>query len=153
MDKPATGLSRYLEAQEPVFAQVVDELRLGRKSSHWIWFIFPQIKGLGSSATAQHFAIESLDEARSYVAHPILGPRLRLATELVNAVEGRSIREILGSPDDLKFRSCVTLFARACRRDGGDPGPFEQALDKYFGAVPDSLTLSLIAHEEITPPQ
>ena len=110
-----------------------------------MWFIFPQIKGLGRSATADHFAIRSLDEARAYADHAVLGPRLRLATKLVNAVEGRSIQEILGSPDDLKFRSCMTLFARACRGEGRDNGrdarPFIRALDKYFAGKPDPLSL------------
>jgi uncharacterized protein (DUF1810 family) len=136
----ASHLERYLEAQDPVFDRVLEELRAGRKSTHWMWFIFPQIKGLGRSATAEYFAIRSLDEARDYANHPVLGPRLRLATELVNAVEGRAIREILGPPDDLKFRSCMTLFARACRQ-GGNDGPFVRALDKYFAGEADPLTL------------
>jgi uncharacterized protein (DUF1810 family) len=135
-------LQRYLDAQEPVFDRVVEELRRGRKTSHWIWFTFPQIKGLGRSATAEYFGLQSLDEARAYAAHPVLGPRLRLLTELVNAIPGRSIQEILGSPDDLKFRSCMTLFARACRDNGADPEPFVRALDKYFAAAPDPLTLA-----------
>jgi uncharacterized protein (DUF1810 family) len=138
----AEGLERYLEAQEPVFDRVVEELRRGRKSSHWMWFIFPQIKGLGRSATAEHFGLESLDEARAYARHPILGARLRLVTGLVNAIAERSILEILGSPDDLKFRSCMTLFARAYRDNGGDPEPFLRALAKYFAGAPDPLTLA-----------
>ena len=135
-------MERYLEAQEPVFGQVVEELRRGRKTSHWIWFIFPQIKGLGRSPTAQYFALESLDEARAYAAHGILGARLRLVTELVNHIGERSIQEILGSPDDLKFRSCMTLFARASRDNGADPEPFVRALEKYFSGTPDPLTLA-----------
>jgi uncharacterized protein (DUF1810 family) len=138
---PDHRLERYLEAQEPVFERVLDELRAGLKCTHWMWFIFPQIKGLGRSATADHFAIRSLDEARAYADHPVLGARLRLATELVNKVEGRSIREILGSPDDLKFRSCMTLFAQACRGEGRDEGPFVRALDKFFAGKADPLTL------------
>jgi uncharacterized protein (DUF1810 family) len=138
----ADGLDRYLEAQEPVLERVLEELRRGRKASHWMWFIFPQIKGLGHSAMAVHFALRSLEEARAYALHPLLGPRLRLATELVNAVAERSIEEILGSPDDLKFRSCMTLFARAYRDNGGDPAPFDRALDKYFAGAPDPLTLA-----------
>ncbi len=141
-DSVANGLERYLEAQEPVFGQVVEELRRGRKTSHWIWFIFPQIKGLGRSPTAQYFALESLDEARAYAAHGILGARLRLVTELVNHIGERSIQEILGSPDDLKFRSCMTLFARASRDNGADPEPFVRALEKYFSGTPDPLTLA-----------
>jgi uncharacterized protein (DUF1810 family) len=107
-NKDATaGLGRYLEAQEPVFGRVLDELRRGCKTSHWMWFIFPQIKGLGRSATAEYFALRSLDEARAYADHPVLGSRLRLVTELVTAIPERPIQEILGSPDDLKFRSCM----------------------------------------------
>jgi len=136
------GLERYLEAQEPVFGRVIEELRRGRKTSHWMWFIFPQIKGLGRSATAEFYGLECLDEARAYAAHAVLGPRLRLATELVNATGERSISEILGSPDDLKFCSCMTLFARAYRDNGGDPDPFIRALDKYFAGRPDPLTLA-----------
>jgi uncharacterized protein (DUF1810 family) len=138
----ATSLERYLEAQESVFGQVLDELRRGHKTSHWIWFIFPQINGLGRSATAERFGVRSLEEARAYADHPVLGPRLRLVTELVNAVAERSIQQILGSPDDLKFRSCMTLFARAYRDNGGDPEPFVRALDKYFAGTPDPLTLA-----------
>jgi uncharacterized protein (DUF1810 family) len=139
------NLRRFVDAQESVYAQVCGELRAGHKRTHWMWFIFPQIKGLGRSATADHFAIRSLDEARAYADHAVLGPRLRLATKLVNEVEGRSIQEILGSPDDLKFRSCMTLFARACRGEGRDDGrdasPFVRALDKYFAGKPDPLSL------------
>jgi uncharacterized protein (DUF1810 family) len=135
-------LERYLEAQEPVFGRVLEELRRGRKTSHWMWFIFPQISGLGRSATAEFFAIRSLKEARAYARHRVLGPRLTLVTELVNAIADRSIRDILGSPDDLKFRSCVTLFERASRDNGGDPEPFVRALDKYFARTPDPLTLA-----------
>jgi len=145
MDKDfaaADGLDRFLEAQGPVFAQVIEELGRGRKTSHWIWFVFPQIKGLGRSATAELFGLRSLDEAQAYAAHPVLGPRLRLVTELVNAIAERSIQEILGSPDDLKFRSCMTLFARAYGANGGDPDPFVRALDKYFAGKPDPLTLA-----------
>jgi uncharacterized protein (DUF1810 family) len=144
-DSAAAGLERYLEAQDPVFSRVVDELRRGRKSSHWMWFIFPQIKGLGRSPMAERFAIQSLEEARAYARHPVLGTRLCLATELVNAVAEGSIREILGSPDDLKFRSCATLFARAYRDNGADPEPFVRALDKYFAGEPDPLTLARLA--------
>jgi uncharacterized protein (DUF1810 family) len=138
----ATSLERYLAAQESVFGQVLEELRRGHKTSHWIWFIFPQIKGLGRSAMAERFGVGSLEEARAYANHPVLGPRLRLVTELVNAVAERSIQQILGSPDDLKFRSCMTLFARAYRDNGGDPEPFVRALEKYFAGTPDALTLA-----------
>jgi uncharacterized protein (DUF1810 family) len=141
-DRACNGLRRYLEAQEPVFDRVLEELGRGCKTSHWMWFIFPQIKGLAGSATAEYFSLQSLDEARAYAAHAVLGPRLRRATLLVNAVADRSIQEILGSPDDLKFRSCMTLFARACRDNGTDPVPFVRALDKYFAGQTDPLTLA-----------
>jgi uncharacterized protein (DUF1810 family) len=135
MERP--GLQRFVDAQEPVFERVSAELHAGRKTSHWIWFIFPQIKGLGRSALAEKFAIASLQEAQAYLAHPILGPRLRNCVRLVNSVEGRSINEILGPPDDVKFRSSLTLFARA----SGDEPVFTDALQKYFAGEADSLTL------------
>lgn len=104
-------LKRFVEAQAPVYHHVLAELRQGRKQSHWMWFIFPQFAGLGHSPMAQRFALRSRDEASAYLGHAVLGPRLRECTALVNAVEGRTIQEILGSPDDLKFRSSMTLFA------------------------------------------
>jgi uncharacterized protein (DUF1810 family) len=107
------NLHRFLDAQAPIYDTVLAELRAGRKSSHWIWFIFPQIAGLGRSSTAQQFAIGSLDEAKTYLQHPTLGPRLRACTQLVLDVNGRSAEEILGYPDYLKFRSCMTLFLTA----------------------------------------
>jgi uncharacterized protein (DUF1810 family) len=131
-------LERFLEAQKPVYAEVLDELRAGRKSSHWMWFIFPQIQGLGHSSTARYYAIGSLAEAAAYLAHPVLGPRLRECTRLANAVEGRSASRIFGFPDDLKFRSSMTLFARASQ----DNAEFLEALEKYFGGEPDPATLS-----------
>jgi uncharacterized protein (DUF1810 family) len=103
-------LHRFLDAQERVYDTVLDELRAGRKSGHWIWFIFPQITGLGHSEMAQKYAITSLDEAKAYLQHPVLGPRLRACTQLVLNVNGRSAEEIFGYPDNLKFRSCMTLF-------------------------------------------
>ncbi len=134
-------LNRFLEAQDPVFDEVCRELRSGRKRSHWIWFIFPQIKGLARSATAAQFAIGSIAEAKAYGAHPVLGPRLSQTTELVNALKGRSITDILGSPDDLKFRSCMTLFARAWPANAA----FGRALDIFYGGQPDPLTLERIS--------
>ena len=131
------SLERFVEAQEPVIQQVLGELRAGRKTSHWMWFVFPQIRGLGHSPTAQHFAIATRAEAEAYLRHPILGPRLRECTRLVNAVEGRSIEEIFGHPDDLKFRSSMTLFANVT----GDTQAFVDALNKYFAGEPDPLTL------------
>jgi uncharacterized protein (DUF1810 family) len=129
-------LQRFVYAQEPLFEQICAELRSGRKRSHWIWFIFPQIKGLGRSAMDARYALGSLAEAQSYLAHPILGPRLRQCVALVNAVEGRPIAEILAPPDDLKFRSSLTLFAQA-----SDEPLFVQALEKYFAGERDPLTL------------
>jgi uncharacterized protein (DUF1810 family) len=129
----------FLDAQAPVMARVLDELRAGRKSSHWMWFVFPQIAGLGRSETARRFAMSSLEEAGAYAAHPVLGPRLVECTALVLAIEGRSIGEIFGYPDDLKFHSSMTLFARA----SGDP-VFRRALDKYFGGEEDGETVERI---------
>jgi len=106
-------LERFLDAQAPVIGQVQSELRAGTKRTHWMWFVFPQIAGLGHSAMAQRYAIASLDEAKAYAAHPVLGARLRDCTALVLAVEGKTVHQIFGSPDDLKFHSCMTLFARA----------------------------------------
>jgi uncharacterized protein (DUF1810 family) len=126
-------LQRFVEAQNPCFERVRSELREGKKRGHWIWFIFPQIKGLGHSPMAQKFAISSRDEAKAYLAHPILGPRLRECSELVNSIEGRSLGEIFGSPDDLKFRSCMTLFAHAMQ----DNQIFVDALQKYCAGKPD----------------
>lgn len=130
-------LARFLEAQAPVIERALEELRAGRKSSHWMWFVFPQIRGLGRSATAQRFAIASLEEAQAYLRHPVLGPRLRACARAVNAVEGRSIEEIFGYPDELKFRSSMTLFAHA----SADNQVFLEALRKYFGGEEDALTL------------
>jgi uncharacterized protein (DUF1810 family) len=136
MDDPY-NLKRFEDAQSPVYEQVCSELRAGRKKTHWIWFIFPQIKGLGHSEMASRFAISSLEEAQAYLEHPILGPRLRECTELVNLVERRSIDMIFGYPDDLKFRSSMTLFARAAAGNQ----VFNEALRKYFKGEPDSSTL------------
>jgi len=131
-------LQRFVAAQEPVFAQVCRELAAGEKRSHWMWFVFPQVAGLGHSPTARRFAIASQDEARAYLAHPLLGPRLRQCVTLVNAVEGRSAHDIFGSPDDVKFRSSMTLFAAAA----SDREIFLAALQKYYGGAPDPLTLA-----------
>jgi uncharacterized protein (DUF1810 family) len=136
MDDPYL-LQRFVDAQAPVFDTVCAELRAGRKRSHWMWFIFPQIAGLGHSAMAQRFAIASLDEARAYLRHPVLGPRLRECTRLVAAIEGRAIDAIFGYPDDLKFHSSVTLFAHAAP----DEPVFAECLRKYFGGAPDTATL------------
>ena len=130
-------LQRFVEAQNPCFERVRSELRAGKKRSHWIWFIFPQIKGLGHSPMSQKFAISSRDEAAAYLTHPILGPRLRECTQLVNFIEGRSLVEIFGNPDDMKFRSCMTLFAHITK----DNQVFTDALQKYCGGKLDPLTL------------
>jgi uncharacterized protein (DUF1810 family) len=131
-------LQRFVSAQDEVYSAVQAELGAGHKRSHWMWFIFPQIAGLGFSPMAQRYAIASLDEASAYLAHPVLGERLRECTRLVLAVQDRSINAILGSPDDLKFHSCMTLFARAAP----DEPLFKDALRKYFGGAPDTATLA-----------
>lgn len=134
-------LQRFVDAQAPVYAQVLRELRAGHKRSHWIWFVFPQLAGLGSSAMARRYAITSLAEAEAYSRHPVLGARLVECVALVNAVTGKSITEILGPPDDLKFRSSMTLFARAAP----DAPIFQDALDKYFAGAGDPLTLAKLS--------
>jgi len=136
-------LERYVRAQEPVFTQVCAELAAGRKQSHWMWFIFPQLRGLGSSPMAERYAIGSLAEARAYLAHPLLAERLRKCTQLVNQVEGRTVQAIFGYPDYLKFRSSMTLFARAA----GEGEPFREALARYFAGEEDPLTRGLLAAE------
>jgi len=133
-------LQRFVEAQREVYEEVLSELRAGRKTSHWIWFIFPQIKGLGRSSTTREFAILSREEAAAYAAHPILGARLRECTRLVNSIEGRAITQILGTPDDLKFRSSMTLFAEVCP----DDPIFTDAIGKYYGGELDQLTMDLL---------
>ena len=134
-------LDRFVRAQAGVYDTVVGELRAGRKRSHWIWFIFPQIAGLGRSATAQAYAIGSLDEALAYLAHPLLGARLLECSAIVAAIEGESANAIFGDPDDIKFRSSMTLFARAAPLEP----VFQACLDKYFGGVPDAATLLVAA--------
>ena len=136
-----SDLARFVEAQNPVFEQVRAELEAGRKRTHWMWFIFPQIEGLGSSEMARHYALATLEEARAYLAHPLLGPRLRACTGLVNAVENREITQILGYPDDLKFRSSMTLFAQAADRDDEADDCFAEALTLFFDGSPDAATL------------
>jgi uncharacterized protein (DUF1810 family) len=131
---------RFVEAQDAIYAQVCEELRQGEKRSHWMWFVFPQIRGLGRSPMAERFAIGSLAEARAYLKHEILGARLRECTRLVNAVEGKSASEIFGFPDDLKFHSSMTLFARA----GDGEAVFREALAKYFGGEMDPGTVERI---------
>lgn len=134
------NLARFVDAQAPLIAQVQAELRVGRKRTHWMWFVFPQLRGLGRSATAVHYGIASPDEARAYLAHPLLGPRLVACTDLVNRVGNRSAHDIFGSPDDLKFHSSMTLFAAAAP---GQPA-FSEALRKFFDAVPDLATIGML---------
>jgi uncharacterized protein (DUF1810 family) len=131
-------LQRFVDAQASLIETVRAELRAGRKRSHWMWFIFPQLHGLGSSPMAQRYAIASLDEAQAYLSHPLLGPRLQECTELVNAIENASIERIFGYPDDLKFRSSMTLFSAATEENR----VFQTALDRYFEGKPDAKTLA-----------
>jgi uncharacterized protein (DUF1810 family) len=130
-------LQRFVDAQDRVIDEVRRELKQGRKTSHWMWFVFPQIAGLGHSPTAQRYAIASLAEARAYLDHPVLGGRLRECAGLVNAVKGRSAHDIFGSPDDLKFHACMTLFDAA----SGGAGPFAAALDRYFAGKRQTASL------------
>lgn len=131
-------LQRFVDAQQPVFERVCAELRAGDKRTHWMWFIFPQVKGLGHSELARRYAISSVAEASAYLEHPILGARLRECSRLVAAVDGRTIDEIFGYPDDMKFRSSMTLFAQTA----SDNQVFSDCLQKYFNGEPDPLTLS-----------
>ena len=135
-------LQRFIDAQDPVFEQVCAELGAGRKRGHWMWFIFPQLRGLGNSRMATRFAISSREEAEAYVNHPVLGSRLRECTRLVMLVEGRSINQIFGYPDDLKFRSSMTLFASTT--SDSDNQIFKDALQEYFAGEPDRLTIERI---------
>jgi uncharacterized protein (DUF1810 family) len=144
MTSDAFNLERFVDAQARVFDAVVAELTAGRKRSHWMWFIFPQLRGLGHSPTAQFFAIASLDEARAYHAHPLLGPRLDLSTQTVLESRTRSLNELFGSPDDLKFRSCMTLFEIAVP----EVLLFAQALERWCGGERDDRTLELLARQE-----
>ena len=132
------NLRRFDDAQRPAIDRVLAELRAGQKRSHWMWYVFPQISGLGSSPMAQKFAISSLAEASAYLDHPVLGPRLRECTGLVNAVEGRSIEAVFGYPDHLKFHSSMTLFARTAPHEP----VFQAALQKFFAGRLDQLTLA-----------
>lgn len=135
------GLQRFVTAQEAVIDQVLRELEAGDKRSHWMWFVFPQLTGLGSSAMSQRYAIGSVEEAIAYLAHPILGPRLLECTKRVNAVSGRSAQRIFGSTDELKFLSSMTLFQQAAP----DTPAFSDALAKYFGGNGDPATLQGLA--------
>jgi len=138
-----SDLGRFVEAQAATYGTALAELRRGRKQSHWMWFVFPQISGLGSSPTARFYAIADLAEARAYLAHPLLGSRLRETVEAINALPGDDAHAVFGSPDDRKLRSCLTLFQVAAP----DEPVFGRALDKYFGGAPDPLTLDRLAAE------
>jgi uncharacterized protein (DUF1810 family) len=134
-------LSRFVRAQAATYAQALAEIESGRKTTHWMWFIFPQFLGLGSSNTAIFYAIRSLDEAREYLNHEVLGARLAECSNAIIEIEGRSAHDIFGSPDDLKLRSCATLFARVA----GSDSVFDRILAKYFDDKPDPRTLELLA--------
>jgi uncharacterized protein (DUF1810 family) len=141
MGTSAAGPFRhFLEAQAPIYRGVLDELRRGRKESHWMWFVFPQLSGLGRSETARRFALHALDEAALYAAHPVLGARLRECTGIAAGHGGRSASDIFGHPDAMKFRSSMTLFETAVP---GEP-PFAAALERFFGGRRDELTLGLL---------
>ena len=136
-------LIRFLDAQDQIFQQVVEELANGRKETHWMWFIFPQLAGLGRSGMAQHYALHDLDQARRYLADSILGPRLRQVVRLLMDQKGKSAFEILGTPDDLKLRSCLTLFREAAS-EGPDRELFAKALDQFYRGEHDRRTLELL---------
>lgn len=133
-------LQRFIEAQDQAYKSVLNELRVGQKRGHWMWYMFPQIRGLGITAMSQKYAIESQEEAEAYSEHPILGSRLRECTQLVMNVEGRRAEQIFHYPDNLKFRSCMTLFELSAT----DNGIFRDALLKYFDGKPDQLTLDIL---------
>ena len=133
-----SDLDRFVTAQDAVYAQVISELGHGRKMSHWMWFVFPQIAGLGSSAMSERYAIADADEARAYLAHPLLGARLRECTQAVLAIQGKTAEQIFGGIDAMKFRSSLTLFASVA---GAGDDAFQQALEKYFSGVADEKTI------------
>jgi len=136
----AFDLDRFIDAQQGDYATALAEIKSGRKRSHWMWYVFPQIAGLGFSATSQHFAIRNLAEAKAYLAHPVLGPRLIACANALLAHEGRSAHDIFGSPDDMKLRSSMTLFAQVSPAGS----VFQEVLDKYFDGRPDERTLELV---------
>ena len=145
-----TDLTRSVNAQAEIYGQVIEELNDGCKRTHWMWFICPQLTGLGHSAMAQRYAIHDLDQARRYLADPILGSRLRHDVRLMMRHKGKSALDILGSPDDRKFRSCLTLFGQAAS-DNSDRMLFTEALDQFYGGEPDPRTLDLL--RAVLPPQ
>jgi uncharacterized protein (DUF1810 family) len=137
----AFELERFVQAQEHSYDQAMSELRQGCKQSHWMWYVFPQFDGLGFSPTSRRYAIKSIAEAHAYLRHPILGPRLLASAEAALAVEGKAASEVFGSPDDMKLRSCATLFASVSPAGS----VFHRLLDRYFGGTPDEATLRLIS--------
>lgn len=139
LSKDPYDLDRFVRAQAADYDRALSELRDGKKRSHWMWYVFPQIEGLGHSPMSHRYSIKSAAEARAYLDHPVLGPRLRECAAVVHNIVGRSALEIFGSPDDLKLRSCATLFARV-----SDDGVFEQVLQKYFNGQHDKETLGLL---------
>jgi uncharacterized protein (DUF1810 family) len=143
---PPAPMQHFLTAQNPIYPNVLAELRAGEKRTHWMWFIFPQLEALGRSPTARHYGLKNLDAAQQYLADPVLGARLRECVATVLAAgerTGRSAHAIFGSPDDLKFRSCLTLFAAAASTEA-DKALFSAALARYYDAIPDPLTLELL---------
>ncbi|HEY2808161.1 MAG TPA: DUF1810 domain-containing protein [Steroidobacteraceae bacterium] len=136
-------LQRFVHAQQPVYAQVIAELSAGQKRSHWMWYVLPQLKGLGASFAARTYGVSSLAEARAYLAHPTLGARLRECAQLLLAARASDARQVLGYPDDLKLRSCMTLFASAAT-SAQDRQLFQAVLDRFFGGVADPLTCELL---------
>lgn len=138
------GLARFLEAQNHTYLKALSEIESGKKTSHWMWYVFPQLKGLGKSDTAQFYGIENLKEAEEYLAHPVLGKHLVAISEALLKIDRKSANEIFGSPDDLKLRSCMTLFANT-----GKSNPvFNAVLDTYFYSIPDTRTLELIKQHQ-----
>jgi uncharacterized protein (DUF1810 family) len=138
-------LNRFAQAQQRDYDRAISEIRSGRKQSHWMWYIFPQLEGLGFSATSQHYAIKSIAEADAYLRHPVLGPRLLECVRATLGLEGKSASEVFGSPDDMKLRSCATLFASVSPAGS----VFEQLLDKYFGGGRDGKTLELLGRTSV----
>lgn len=135
----SNNLDRFVDAQDGVYPQALAEVRAGQKQTHWMWFIFPQLAGLGSSAMAQRYAIQNRAQAEAYLAHPVLGPRLIECAEAALGLEGKSAHDIFGSPDDVKLRSCATLFAQVSERDA-----FQRLIDRFFDGEPDQRTLQLL---------
>lgn len=136
-------LSRFVDAQRPVYSQVLEELRAGRKTSHWMWFVFPQVRGLGRSEMAEHYALSNEAEARAYLEHRLLGPRLKECVQALLRHDDRSALEILGSPDDLKLRSCLTVFVAVAP----EAPVFQQALDRFYSGQADGRTLALLQRD------